>query len=489
MEDNRLESNKMLIGAEKRSIKQVLSIVFLTAVVLLAFLMAMMAAHQVFVHLKKHAISDTYHLAERLAKDSRLAIIQLASENVIPSVQIALDSWDHLVQDYDPGKPNYGVVSDHPELIDLNYTNQGNADWQHINAIDYNPQLDQILLTAHNFSEIWIIDRSTTTAEAAGHTGGNSGRGGDLLYRWGNPRTYGAGTRDEKQLFVPHDAEWIEAGYPGEGNLLIFSNGGGRPDGSYSSIEEITPPLEEDGNYTYVTGTAFGPVEVAWRYTAETPTDFYAMNISGQQRLANGNTLICDGLGAYFFEITAGGETVWDYQSSGAVFRVERYTADYPGFDGSRLDDETSNLSPEVDAGGPYSVDPGTMITLIGSASWDSDGWITSYAWDLDNDGVYDDASGLSAGFSATASGTFTISLQVTDNSGEVDTATTTVTISDSVVESLDYPVVDTGQRQFFGNSSQITTPSTGDMFYGQDAQFDGEQPIPDELQWYRPHE
>ncbi|PUB79021.1 MAG: hypothetical protein DBO99_04965 [gamma proteobacterium symbiont of Ctena orbiculata] len=386
-------------------------------------------------------------------------------------------SWDHLVQEYDPGKSNYGAVADHPELIDLNHAMNGSADWHHINAIDYNAELDQILLTVHNFSEVWIIDHSTTTAEAAGHTGGNSGRGGDLLYRWGNPRAYGAGSSDDQRLFLPHDAEWIEAGYPGAGNLLIFNNGGGRPEGNYSSVEEITPPLEGDGSYTYLAGAAFGPDETVWSYSAETPTDFYAMNISGQQRLANGNTLICDGPGAYFFEVTSSGETVWDYQSSGAVFRVERYSADYRGFDGTPLDDETSNQTPEADAGGPYSGSLGTLLTLDGSASQDSDGWITNYAWDLDNDGLYDDASGITADYSAAAVGSFTIALQVTDDSGNSDTDRATVTVSDGATKVLTYPIVDTGQQQFFGNSSRIATPGEGDMFYGQDAQYDGIQP------------
>ncbi|MCG8124292.1 MAG: arylsulfotransferase (ASST), partial [Candidatus Thiodiazotropha taylori] len=109
-------------------------------------------------------------------------------------------------------------------------------------------------LTVHNFSEIWVIDHSTTTAEAAGHSGGASGKGGDLLYRWGNPQAYDAGTADEQMLFVPHDGEWIEAGYPGAGNIIIFNNGGGRPEGNYSSIDEITPPLEADNRYTLASG-------------------------------------------------------------------------------------------------------------------------------------------------------------------------------------------------------------------------------------------
>ncbi len=125
--------------------------------------------------------------------------------------------WDHLVQDYDASKPNYGVVADHPELIDLNYAAGGKADWTHVNSIAYNASLDQIMVSVHGFSEIWMIDHSTTTSQAASHSGGNSGKGGDLLYRWGNPQAYDAGTATDQQLFGQHDAYWIEPGRSGEG--------------------------------------------------------------------------------------------------------------------------------------------------------------------------------------------------------------------------------------------------------------------------------
>ena len=101
-------------------------------------------------------------------------------------------AYDHLVQDFDPTKANFGVISDHPELMDVNYG--GDGDWMHVNGIDYNPVLDQIAISVSFMSEIWVIDHSTTTAEAAGHYGGNSGKGGDILYRWGNPQVYGRGT-------------------------------------------------------------------------------------------------------------------------------------------------------------------------------------------------------------------------------------------------------------------------------------------------------
>ena len=49
--------------------------------------------------------------------------------------------WDHLVQDRDPAEPNYGVVAEHPEKIDLNWVlpgNNGDEDWNHLNAVTYN---------------------------------------------------------------------------------------------------------------------------------------------------------------------------------------------------------------------------------------------------------------------------------------------------------------------------------------------------------------
>src|SRR5262249_61664741 len=77
-------------------------------------------------------------------------------------------------------------------------------DWTHVNAVAYNPALDQIMLSVPEFGELWVIDHGTTKAEAAGHKGGRYGKGGDLLYRWGNPRAYRAGTVRDQKLFSQH---------------------------------------------------------------------------------------------------------------------------------------------------------------------------------------------------------------------------------------------------------------------------------------------
>jgi len=247
--------------------------------------------------------------------------------------------WDHLIQEYDSSKDNYGVVADHPELIDINFmANKFDKDWNHINAIDYHEEFNQILLTSPGQSEIWVIDHSTTTEEAGGHNGGKSGKGGDLLYRWGNPISYQAGNTEHRKFFFHHDARWIEPGYPGEGNITIFNNGFSRPVEEYSSVMEIIPPVDSNGSYYLEPGSAYGPEEPIWEYTAENPSDFYASGQSGAQRLPNGNTLICHGPKGIFFEVTPNNEIVWIYfnlYGSRFLFKINYYPPDYPGIKSS----------------------------------------------------------------------------------------------------------------------------------------------------------
>jgi Arylsulfotransferase (ASST) len=270
--------------------------------------------------------------------------------------------WDHLIQDRDSARANHGDVAAHPELVDVNfgrstlpafanlaqglnpqpkrddskkggskndaldklkgigYVGAGGGrrfagfmpDWTHVNAVAYNARLDQVMLCPREFNEVWIIDHSTTTAEAAGHAGGRYGKGGDLLYRWGNPRAYRAGTAADQRLFSQHDAHWIPEGLPGEGHLLVFSNGGGR-ERNYSSVDEVVLPVSPDGRYEHKPGTAFGPDKPVWSYTAPNKGDFFAVFMSGAQRLPNGNTLICTGFSGTIFEVTPEKEIVWNY--------------------------------------------------------------------------------------------------------------------------------------------------------------------------------
>ena len=251
-------------------------------------------------------------------------------------------SWDYIAQDFDPTKENYGDPSEHPDLIDVNFlfgevqSGDNVWDWLHTNAIDYNPALDQIMLSPRQYNELWIIDRSVSAEDALTRSGGNAGmgntppprtdvlnnkpnnkadKGGALLYRWGNPRSYGHGTAADRWLFLPHHAQWIAPGLPGEGNILVFNNGWAlerEQSRNYSSIEEIVPPLS-GYSYRREPGAPYPPADPIWTYTAETPTDFYSYIMGGAQRLPNGNTLICDSTSGNLFQATPEGKTVWQY--------------------------------------------------------------------------------------------------------------------------------------------------------------------------------
>ena len=275
-------------------------------------------------------------------------------------------TWDYIVQDFDASKENYGDPSDHPELIDVNFlidVPQFHAggdvwDWLHTNGIDYNPTLDQIVLSPRHHSELWIIDRSATTEETSTRSGGNAGKGGALLYRWGNPRAYGHGTAADQKLFWQHHTQWIAPGLPGEGNILVFNNGFSTEEymPMYSSVEEIVPPVDGYG-YRREPGAAYSPSEPIWTYTADMPTDFYSPIMGATQRLPNGNTLIFESTSGAMFQVTPDGKTVWKYvypmdsntpltqseqpsinpqMSNGllknnAVYRAYWYAPDHPG--------------------------------------------------------------------------------------------------------------------------------------------------------------
>lgn len=259
--------------------------------------------------------------------------------------------WDHLVQDYDNSKPSFGAVNSSPQLVNINYAATTQADWLHFNSVDYNPALDQVMISNHNFNEIWVIDHSTTTMQAAGHAGGSSGKGGDLLYRWGNPAAYNNGTATDQKLWGQHNAHWIESGLPDAGKIMIFNNGHGLPAATnYSSVEIIDPPVNTAGVYTAT--LPYLPSSASWSYTSTVTTDFFATNISGAQQLANGNVLICSGPTGTFFEIDGAKTTVWEYinpvkntgpmtqgstPAQNAVFRCSFYPFNYSGFTGHSL--------------------------------------------------------------------------------------------------------------------------------------------------------
>lgn len=251
---------------------------------------------------------------------------------------------DHLVQGFETGMPNNGPIVERFGRINIDYLLPHSPlyDITHLNSIDYNPVLGQIMLSSRNYSELLIINYNTTTTEAAGPKG-------DLLYRWGNPQVYDAGDYQDQQLFWQHDIHWIPQGLPGAGNVLIFNNGDGY-DGlarNYSTIDEIALPDPVDGVYPRdPDGHGFAPAQLQWSYTAPNPADFYSPRNSGVQRLPNGNTQICDGYSGTIFQVTPDGTIVWKYINpqelrhpptyqgdhvKNITYRAPWYPPDYPG--------------------------------------------------------------------------------------------------------------------------------------------------------------
>ena len=250
--------------------------------------------------------------------------------------------WNHLIQDYDANKDNYGDVAAHPELLDFNVGHElpepitqdsldvlravgkagrndtvdnGGSDVYHLNAVNYNEELDQIAFSSPELNEVFIIDHSTTSEEAAGHSGGRWGKGGDFLYRWGNPQNYRQGDSTDRQTFYQHDIRWIEKGYSGEGSLTLFNNNIiGRKDSlKYSAVYQIKPLTDDKGSYILMENKRYPPQEPEWKYIAKDTISFHAPYVSGAQRMKNGHTFINEGPKGRFFEVTPDGEIVWEF--------------------------------------------------------------------------------------------------------------------------------------------------------------------------------
>jgi hypothetical protein len=293
--------------------------------------------------------------------------------------------WDHLIQDFDSKMKNYGDPAAHPELLDFNISeelpkpisqdsinvlhkmhrgwrnqtadNRG-SDAYHLNAINYNAELDQIVFSSPNLSEIFIIDHSTTSKEAASHRGGKMGKGGDFLFRWGNPQNYRQGDSTDQKSFGQHDVRWIENGAPGDGDLTFYNNDIplGRDSLNYSAVYQIKPYVNKEGNYELLDNNTFSPKEPEWTYIAKDTISFYGSFISGAQRMQNGNTFINEGPKGRFFEVTPNGDIVWEYlnQFRGNIhhpngdpkspmpftyfeFRSNFIPADHPALKGKKL--------------------------------------------------------------------------------------------------------------------------------------------------------
>jgi len=285
---------------------------------------------------------------------------------------------NQFIQEIDPSLDNYAIISENIGKVNVNYkgpTAFGGAESWHCNAIDYNEELDQILVNSRSNSEAWIIDHSTTTAEAATDTGGNSGKGGQLLYRWGNPASYNRGTLADMKMFGSHGLHWIEQGLPNAGKLLFFNNGDERPGFNLYSTVEMIQPVMEDDVYLTNNNAIYFPLESELVYRAENPEDFYSTYLSNAQQLENGNVFINEGGDSRFFEVDPSDNSiVWEYispvyfsgflpedanPSNSRTFRAYKYPRDFSGFEGWDL-----SSGDVLELGGELELECATFVSV-----------------------------------------------------------------------------------------------------------------------------
>ena len=302
--------------------------------------------------------------------------------------------FDHVIQDFDPTKPNYvgegKTIADYPNRININMPGKPvRRDWLHINSLDYNEELDQIVCNSVQ-GEFYVIDHGNTfiPGDPEGSIALAASAAGDFLYRFGDPARYGQGdppriledwnvsTTGHKQIGGSHDIQWIKPGLPGAGHFLVFNNGQylfERTPQSY--IFEINPYLDANGNDTghYVNPPDAGyrvwkpedarnthkrpkliSNQIVWMYYSKDNHNFFSHIGSGCQRLPNGNTLICSMVDGHIFEVTSEGELVWEYINpitpdgpvkvisdclpmTNRVFRAYRYGPEHPALKGKDL--------------------------------------------------------------------------------------------------------------------------------------------------------
>ncbi len=224
-------------------------------------------------------------------------------------------AWDHLIQDFDATKNNYGSIAQNPHRIDINYTQLEDGDMTHANGLTYDKEKDLIYLSVNFFSEIWVIDHSTTTAEAATSQGGNYNFGGDLIYRFGNPEAY-KNTTGARRFFNNHHPNLDFQNNPK--SIFVFSNG---QDLEQSTVYELEIPSV----FSLLPNEDNEPKEI-WSFT---DPELYSPKVSGAVPLPNGNVLITEG-DFGLWEVTRTGEVVWKFNNPGFYWRGYHFDKDSP---------------------------------------------------------------------------------------------------------------------------------------------------------------
>ncbi len=210
----------------------------------------------------------------------------------------------------------------------------GMGDWMHLNSIsllgqnkwfdsgDERFHPDNIIWSGRETNILAILDKKT----------------GNIVWQVGPDYTITRALRELGQIIGPHHVHLIPRGLPGEGNILVFDNGG---NAGYGAPNPGSPTGNRNALRDYSRVIEFDPVtlEVIWQHPRKPSTPgipsgnrFYSSFMSSAQRLLNGNTLVTEGSGGRLFEVTVEHKIVWEYISpfygnkmnQGMVYRAYR---------------------------------------------------------------------------------------------------------------------------------------------------------------------
>ena len=258
----------------------------------------------------KEALARGYKLEVDLFPDGLIEIDPMTNE-IVWEWRL----WDHLVQEHDDTKSNYGIIANNPQLVDINYNQREDGDISHANGIAYDEEKDVIYLSANFYSEVWVIDHSTTTVEAASHSGGQFDKGGDLIYRFGNPTAY-KNLNGERLFHNNHYPNLLDG--VDYGKMLIFSNGA---ELLQSTVYELELPTS-----FIINPNSDNEPAVLWSFTDK---ELYSPKVSGAEKLPNGNILITEG-DYGIWEVSQNKEVVWKFNADGFFWRAYHYDKSAP---------------------------------------------------------------------------------------------------------------------------------------------------------------
>jgi hypothetical protein len=225
----------------------------------------------------------------------------------------------------------------HPNYVQSRTPGLVGGDWIHINSASWlgpNKWYDQGDERFHPDNIIYN-GRQTNTTGIIDH------KTGKIVWHLGPDFESTKELREIGCTVGLHHAHMVPKGLPGEGNILIFDNGGFS---GYGAPNPTSPYGINNARRDYSRIVEIDPLtmKVVWEYDANKGgyrdlAKFYSDYVSSSQRLPNGNTLITEGAYGRLFEVTPEGETVWEYispyyqekENYNMVYRAYRVPYDY----------------------------------------------------------------------------------------------------------------------------------------------------------------